>query len=90
MQANGKTTEMSYDIKGLKASQVNYLLEVLANVQAPMVITRPIYDHIANQVEAVNKAREEAQAKAKAELEAQAKAKAASGSIPNEAPVLSQ
>lgn len=63
--------KISYCLSNLEPKEVQFLIDLIVNVPQPLVVTQPIYQKIVEQVQAQDKAREEAAQKKKADPDVQ-------------------
>lgn len=61
--------KISYCLSNLEPKEVQFLIDLIVNVPQPLVVTQPIYQKIVGQVQAQDKAREEAAQKKKADAD---------------------
>lgn len=52
--------KVTYTLGGLEPREVQFLVDMIATVSQPLVVTQPIYNKITSQIQAQDKAREEA------------------------------
>lgn len=58
---NGAAPEkITYTLGGLEPKEVQFLIDMIVSVNQPLMVTQPIYQKIVGQVQAQDKAREEA------------------------------
>lgn len=66
-QQGAAAPKISYCLSNLAPNEVQFLIDMIANVPQPLVVTQPIYQKIVSQVQAQDKAREEAAKKKQAD-----------------------